>query len=242
MFRQNPSVNRNSGQRARLARGGAGARNRAARQATRSNVGAVAGSHTRALAHDVQHKPRSASIAAGGWNGDAMSKSARDSSTKTRTPARRVALGMAVGCFAGVPQVLLAQLNGALAGSRRQADVGPRLVQRLGRLAGRSPSRPERWSLAALFHFAYAAGWGAAYAAAIEVVGVRRVPPALAGGALGALIYAIAFSRLGVGTLTGAERHPDRRGERDWIVQLTSAFSFALILAYAYRWSRERGS
>jgi hypothetical protein len=151
---------------------------------------------------------------------------------------RRVAAGVASGLFAGVPQVLAAQFVGGLVGKRKQADVGPRFVQRLGKKLGKSPSRSERWSLAALFHFGYAAGWGAAYATVCEATGARRLPPLLTGGMLGALIYAIAFSRLGGGTLTGAERHPDRRSDRDWAVQLTSAFSFALILAYTYRWWR----
>jgi hypothetical protein len=153
---------------------------------------------------------------------------------------RHVALGIAAGCFAGVPQVLAAQLVGKLVGSRGRADVGPRLVHRASQWAGRPLSRPAHWSLAGVLHFAYAAGWGAAYAATIETAGAHRVPSVITGGTLGALIYAIAFSRLGLTTLTGAERHPDRRGEHEWAVQLTSAFSFALVLTYTYRWGRER--
>jgi hypothetical protein len=170
-----------------------------------------------------------------------MSDEKPDSEPQAWIFARRVALGGAAGFFAGMPQVLAAQVVGKLAGSRRQADIGPRFVQRASEKAGEPLSRPARWSLAGLFHFAYSAGWGAAYAAAIEATGMHRVPPALTGGLLGALIYALAFSRLGVATLTGTERHPDRRGERDWAVHLTSAFSFALILAYSYRWCRLRG-
>ncbi len=170
-----------------------------------------------------------------------MSDEKRDGESQAWTFARRVALGAAAGIFAGVPQVLAAQLVGGLVGSRGKADIGPRFVQRASEKAGESLSRPARWSLAGLFHFAYSAGWGAAYAAAIESTGAHRVPPLLTGGPLGALIYALAFSRLGAATLTGTERHPDRRGERDWAVELTSAFSFALILAYCYRWCRQRG-
>jgi hypothetical protein len=154
--------------------------------------------------------------------------------------ARRVAIGIAAGLFAGVPQVLAAQFVGGLVGDREKADVGPRFIQRVGKKLGKAPSRPERWSLAAVFHFGYSAGWGAVYSAAIEATGARRVQPVVTGGLLGALIYALAFSRLGAGTLVGAERHPKRRGERDWAVQLTSAFSFALTLAHTYRWWRGR--
>ena len=170
-----------------------------------------------------------------------MSDAERDSEPKTWMPARRVALGVAAGLFAGVPQVLAAQIVGALVGSRSRADIGPRFVQRVGEKAGSPPTRPVRWSLAAAFHFAYSAGWGAVYSAVIESTGARRIPPTISGGLLGGLIYALAFSRLGGATLTGTERHPDRRGERDWAVQLASAFSFALILAHTYRWCRGRG-
>lgn len=164
------------------------------------------------------------------------------SATKLRPLAGRLALGVASGVLAGEPQVLVAQLVGKMAGSRARADVGPRLVHRASQWAGRPLSRPARWSLAGLLHFAYAAVWGAAYAAALEPVGAQRASPYVTGGALGALIYAIAFSRLGLTTLTHAERHPDRRGKRDWAVQLTSAFSFALTLAYTYRWCRDIAS
>ena len=90
------------------------------------------------------------------------------------------------------------------------------------------------------FHFGYAAWWGAAYAGVSEALGARRVPPLLGGGLLGAVIYTLAFSRVGMGTATGAERHPDRRGPRDWLVQMTSVLSFSLIVAYGYRALRER--
>lgn len=154
---------------------------------------------------------------------------------------RRAAIGVATGLFAGIPQVLAAQLVGLLVGSRGRADIGPRFVQRVGEKVGQPPSRPARWSLAALFHFGYAAGWGAAYATVVEATGARRLPPLITGGLLGALIYAVAFSRVGAATRTEAERHPDRRRGRDWAVHLTSAFSFALILAFGYRWLGGRG-
>lgn len=159
----------------------------------------------------------------------------REATLRGRVLARRAAAGVALGLCAGVPQVLAAQVVGALTGSRDRADIGPRFVRRVGEQAGQQPSRAARWSLAALFHFGYAAGWGAAYALAVEAPGARRLPPPLTGGVLGALIYAVAFSRLGAATRTDTERHPDRRPGREWAIQLTSAFSFALILAFGYR-------
>jgi hypothetical protein len=165
-----------------------------------------------------------------------VSKEGRGDTSNVPPVIRRAALGVAAGLFAGIPQVLAAQAAGGLVGDRSQADVGPRFVQRTARLFRRSPSGPQRWSLAALFHFGYAAGWGAAYGAVVGAAGTARVPPPLAGGLLGSLIYGVAFSRLGAGTLTFTERHPDRRGEREWAVLLISAFSYALTLAYNYRW------
>ena len=165
----------------------------------------------------------------------------RAGSPKVSALARRAARGMVVGCVAGIPQVAMAQLMGLLVGSRERADVGPRIVQHAAQEAGKSLSRPARWSLATVLHFAYAAFWGALYAPIVEAAGGRRVPPALGGSLLGALIYALAFSRLGMGTVTGAERHPDRRSGHEWAVQATSALTFSLTLAYLNRWLRERG-
>ena len=164
-----------------------------------------------------------------------MSEESRSDTSRIPPVVRRAALGIVAGLFAGIPQVLAAQVVGGLVGDRREADVGPRFVQRVARLLRRSPSRPQRWSIAGLFHFVYAAWWGVAYGTIVGAAGTDRVPPPLAGGLLGAVIYGAAFSRLGAATLTGTERHPDRRNEQEWVVELTSAFSFAFTLAYTYR-------
>lgn len=169
-----------------------------------------------------------------------MDATERMGTTKNRSMAQRAALGAAVGVFAGVPQVLAAQLVGKLVGRRSRADIGPRFVHRASWWARKPLSRPAHWSVAGLFHFAYAAAWGAAYAACVEAAGVRRIPPLLGGGALGALIYAVAFSRFGVATLARTERPPDRRGKHEWAVHLVSPFSFSLVLASTYRWWRGR--
>lgn len=148
---------------------------------------------------------------------------------------RRIIVGAAVGFFAGIPQVLVAQAVALLLGRREQADIAPRFVQRTAERLGKSLLRPARWTLALAFHFGYALWWGAVHATAIEALRPRRLSPALSGGLLGAVIYTLAFSRIGAGTATGAERHPDRRGWRDWTVQAASVLSFSLIVAYGYR-------
>jgi hypothetical protein len=150
-----------------------------------------------------------------------------------------VTRGVAAGWAAGVPQVLLAQLEGLLLGRRERADIGPRFIARAAEHEGRPLPPGVQWLLAAVFHFEYAAAWGALYALLVEPLGVRRVPPLLGAGALGAVIYTAAFSPLGAATRTGSERPPTRRRPYEWLLHATAAFSFGLTTAYAYRWLRE---
>ena len=73
--------------------------------------------------------------------------------------------GALAGLVAGVPQVLLTQAEARLLGlPGRQADIGPRFVHRVGERLDTPPKHNERWLLAGLFHFGYAAGWGVLYA------------------------------------------------------------------------------
>jgi len=151
-----------------------------------------------------------------------------------------VTRGVTAGWWAGIPQVLLAQLVGKALGIRGRADIGPRFVARAAQEAGSSLSRPMHWLLAAVFHFEYAAGWGAAYALIVERLGTRRVPPLLSGGLLAALIYAAAFSQIGAATQTGAERDPEQRQGEERLVHWSAALTFGLTIAYTYHWLRER--
>jgi hypothetical protein len=148
--------------------------------------------------------------------------------------------GVAAGWLAGIVQVLLAQLVGLIVGRRERADVGPRFLRRASEYQGRHPSPLTSWLLSGVFHFEYAAGWGALYAAIVEGIGWRRVPPVLDAIAMGGIIYAAAFSSIGAGTQTGAERPPERRGTSEVLVHLTAAFSFAVTAAVSYRWIRAR--
>lgn len=154
--------------------------------------------------------------------------------------ARLLAGGALAGFFAGIPQVVAAQVVGAAVGDRQRADIAPRLVQRVAERCGTSVPRPARWTLAMLFHFAYATMWGVVYVAAREALDQRRLPPPLGAGMLGGAIYTLAFSRLGVGTQVGSEPRPARRGGREWAVHWTSVLSFSLTMAYGERWLRER--
>jgi hypothetical protein len=150
-----------------------------------------------------------------------------------------LAKGVTAGVIAGVPQVALTQIEAGLFGlPREQADIGPRFVRRLTqRIVGSSPSPPLEWLLATLFHFGYAAQWGAVYAL---TQAWRPTPPLVGGPMLAALIYALAFSPWGAATQTGTERPPERRPTRETLMHWTAALSFSLTTAYVYDWLRRR--
>jgi hypothetical protein len=147
--------------------------------------------------------------------------------------------GVAAGWLAGIPQVLVTQLEGQLLGVRERADVGPRFIARAAQHERRPLPRAVQWLLAGVFHFEYAAVWGALYALAAEPVGTRRLPPLVGGGVLGAVIYAAAFSPIGGATRTGAERPLERRRPHEMLLHGSAALSFGLTTAFAYRWLRE---
>lgn len=151
-----------------------------------------------------------------------------------------VARGSALGIFAGIVQVLASQVVGLATRRRERTDVAPRLVQRIAERLGHSPGWPVRWSLAFVFHFGYAAFWGVLYTLVRASRGGARPPWWAVGTVLGGIIYTLAFSRVGGGTLLGSERHPARREDRERVIQVTSAFSFALVVAYVEQRSAAR--
>ena len=156
----------------------------------------------------------------------------RDQPTRNIRLVDSVVRGSALGFFAGIVQVLASQVVGLATRRRERTDVAPRLVQRIAERLGHSPGRPARWSLATVFHFGYAVFWGVLYTLVRASRGGGRAPWWLAGTALGGIIYTLAFSRIGGGTLLGSERPPARREDRERVIQVASAFSFALVLAY----------
>ena len=155
--------------------------------------------------------------------------------------AGRSRAGSLAGLIAGIPQVVLTQIETAAFGMpREQADIGPRFVRRLAqRVMGESLPEPMHWLLANCFHFGYAAQWGALYAVLQEC---RQTPPLMGGPLLAAVIYALAFSPWGAATQTGTERPPERRSNRETLLHWTAALSFSLTTAYVYRWLRQRSS
>jgi len=150
-----------------------------------------------------------------------------------------VTRGVTAGWIAGIPQVLAAQLAGRLLGVRERADIGPRFMRHATAEAGSHVSPPMHWLLGGVFHFELAALWGALYGLLVDWRGHRRVPPPLGGVVLAGLVYLAAFSPLGAGTRTGAERPVGRRDGRETLLHWVSALAFGLTNALAYRWLRE---
>ncbi len=151
-----------------------------------------------------------------------------------------VTRGVTAGWLAGIPQVLAAQAVAHLLGIRERADIGPRFMRRAAEHAGRPLSRPMHWVLGGVFHFEYAALWGALYALMVEPIGTRRVPPLLGATLLGGAIYTAAFSPLGAATRTGAEPEAEHRSAGETVLHCTAALSFSVTASFTYRWLRER--
>lgn len=144
-----------------------------------------------------------------------------------------VLTGVVAGLIAGVPQVLLTQLEAVLVPSsaRHSADIGPRFVQRLGERLDADLEHEQHWLLAAAFHFGYAAWWGCFYAVLQRW---RPAQPHVGGPLLAALIYTLAFSPWGAATQTGTEQPVQKRPTRETLLHWTAALSFSLPLAYLY--------
>lgn len=140
--------------------------------------------------------------------------------------------GVAAGLMAGIPQVLLTQLEAwLLPAPRSYADIGPRFMERLTRRADADLDTSHHWLLAGAFHFVYAAWWGCAYALLQRW---RPAQPHVGGPLLAALIYTLAFSPWGAATQTGTERPVESRPTRQTLLHWTAALSFSLSLAYLY--------
>jgi hypothetical protein len=140
--------------------------------------------------------------------------------------------GIVAGLIAGIPQVVLTQLEAwLLPVPRSHADIGPRFVQRLSERLDVDMEREHHWLLAAVFHFGYAIWWGALYALLQRW---RPAQPHVGGPLLAALIYALAFAPWGAATQTRTETPVESRPTRATLLHWTAALSFSLTLAYMY--------
>jgi hypothetical protein len=140
------------------------------------------------------------------------------------------------GVVASLIQVVVGKVEDKLfLPHRENADIAPRLVQRLAQRAGHSLPHVHKWVLGTIFHEAYSVFWGAAYGVAYAAVGGRRVVPWPVGGvALGTLLHQLAFSPWGAAVQTGTERPPHRRTWRMSVVTWSVALTYGLVTALVY--------
>lgn len=139
--------------------------------------------------------------------------------------------GSAAGLAAGVVQVAVGAAESALfLPPHEDANIAPRLMDRLAKDMGKDLSLEAEWALGTAFHFGYAAGWGALYGLVDEKL---EPHPLLGGAALGALIYAITFPRWGGAVQADVERPPEVRTRRMTFVAASVAMTFGIATAYA---------
>ena len=110
------------------------------------------------------------------------------------------------------------------------ANIAPRLMDRLARDLGEDLPLELEWLLGTLFHFGYGAAWGMLYALAEDELGI---PPSWGGLAMGGVIYAITFPRWGGAVQTQVERPPEQRTDRMTFVAASVALTFGVTTAYA---------
>lgn len=149
---------------------------------------------------------------------------------KTR-PARRRLLetatrGAVAGLAGGIVQAAIGYLiDRALLPRGHDNNIAPRLFSRLFQRSGQAPHPVRDWLIGTIFHELYGMGWGILQAVAADRL---RVPAPVLAPPLSGLIYLLAFSRFGVGTLTGTEQDPDRRHPGKQAALLTVAVVFPI--------------
>jgi hypothetical protein len=152
---------------------------------------------------------------------------------------RQILRGVAAGVGASIIQVIIGRAEEKLLPlpDHEDANIAPRFVDRLAEKAGIETSSTHNWALGTLFHFGYAAFWGAGYALVVQD---RKVPPLLGGTLLGGLIYSLAFTRWGVAVQSKAERPPEKRTTRMSIVAWSVALSYGVATGLLYHWPKAR--
>ena len=139
---------------------------------------------------------------------------------------RTVLRGALAGVIGSIVQAGVgAALDRAVLPPKQHNNIAPRLVKRLAQLTG-DQARPGRdWTLGTLFHLGYGVSWG-------MLLGLARrwsgIPPVALGGAASGLIYLLAFSSRGLGTLTATEPPPRLRSWRKQLSLIAIAGAYAL--------------
>lgn len=149
-----------------------------------------------------------------------------------------MARGAAAGSFASLVQAAVGATESAvLLPEHEDANIAPRLMDRLARQVGKDLPLEAEWLLGTIFHFGYGATWGILYSLLEDEL---EINPAAGGAVLGTLIYGITFPRWGGAVQTDVERPPERRTDRMTFVAASVALTFGLTTAYATRALRLR--
>src|SRR5690606_18282387 len=137
--------------------------------------------------------------------------------------------GAAAGVAASVVQACVGKAEELLLlPPGEDADIAPRLVDRMAQRFGARLPAAVKWGLGTAFHLGYGALWGGLYG-----LGQRRrpLPMPLAGAGLGLVIYAITFPRWGAAVRTGVERPPAVRSARMTLVAASVALTYGVMVA-----------
>jgi len=145
---------------------------------------------------------------------------------------RLALLGAGAGAVGGAVQPAVGKLEEMLGFPRGEDSNVPRhFVEALANRAGVTLPNTISWLGGVGFHVGYALFWGTAYALVREQ---KEFKPALGGLGLGALLYVVAFSRIGAGVQVGSEPAPDKRPAYKWAHTLTMPFAYSLTTAAVY--------
>lgn len=149
-----------------------------------------------------------------------------------------LARGALAGVVGAAVQALVGKLEErAFLPRDGDADLAPRLAERLAERVGYDTSEAEKWVLGAGFHYGYGAAWGMAYAAAD-----RRLPlhPVIGGSVLGGIIYAITFPRWGGAVQLDVVDPPGQREAAMTAFGWSAAMAFGLTTSLAHAAMRPR--
>jgi hypothetical protein len=117
--------------------------------------------------------------------------------------------GGACGLAGGTLQVAVGWLlSQTLLPPWEDNNIAPRLMQRSLSAVGQRPSSGRNWVLGTLFHYAYGFAWGAVLARGRAL---SNLPALVVAAPVSLVVYTLAFSRVGAGTLVRAEAHPAAR-------------------------------
>jgi hypothetical protein len=108
-------------------------------------------------------------------------------------------------------------------------NIAPRLAQQSLASLGQPPNPPRDWLLGTLFHYGYGAGWGIVLARGRTLA---RLPALLVAFPVSLMIYLVAFSRVGAGTVLKAEQDPAQRPreKQESLFSVVAAFTISTAL------------